>query len=211
MATMPTLRPRRTQQQRREETIGRLLDATADALYEVGYAHTTVQEICSRAGLSQGALFRHFPTRRAVLAATANRVAEVQVQAFRARFDGVVATPETMLEALRELRELTRSRNNQVWHELVHAARTDEKLRREIQPALREYRRRSGQAASEFAGSLFASEDDLRATFRICFHYFDGEAAAGAVVTDTEREEQSLQILTDLVLSRARVPSPSPN
>lgn len=206
MATMPTLRPRRTQQQRREETIGRLLDATADALYEVGYSHTTVHEICSRAGLSQGALFRHFPTRRAVLAATAKRVAEEQVQAFRVRFDGVAATPETMLEALRELRELTRSRNNHVWHELVHAARTDEKLRLEIQPALRDYRRRSGQAASEFAGPLFASEEDLRAAFRICFHYFDGETAASAVVSDTEREEQSLQILTDLVLSRARVP-----
>lgn len=206
MARMPTLRPRRTQQQRREETIGRLLDATADALYEVGYSHTTVQEICSRAGLSQGALFRHFPTRRAVLAATANRVAEEQVQAFRSRFEGVVASPETMLPALRELRDLTRSHNNQVWHELVHAARTDEKLRHEIQPALRDYRRRSAQALNEFAGPMFPSEDELRATFRICFHYFDGEASASAVLSDTEREEKSLQILADLVLSRAGVP-----
>jgi len=59
----------RTQQERREETIGKLLDATIDTLADVGYARTSVREICSRAGVPHGALFCHFDSRLELIAA----------------------------------------------------------------------------------------------------------------------------------------------
>ena len=71
-----TSAPRRTQAERREGTIGALLDATEDVLHERGYAATTVAAVCERAGVSQGGLFRHFATRRALLVAAAERVAD---------------------------------------------------------------------------------------------------------------------------------------
>ncbi|MDQ3403638.1 MAG: TetR/AcrR family transcriptional regulator, partial [Actinomycetota bacterium] len=41
--------PRRTQRERREATIGKLVNATIDAISDVGYARASVQEICGRA------------------------------------------------------------------------------------------------------------------------------------------------------------------
>ena len=61
----------RTQQQRREETIARLLDASIDTIVEVGYARASAAVIARRAEVSDGALFRHFPTMGDFMAATA--------------------------------------------------------------------------------------------------------------------------------------------
>jgi AcrR family transcriptional regulator len=62
MAT-PTARKHRTQAERSERTRELLLDATIECLVELGYARTTVQEICQRAGLSRGAQQHHFTTK----------------------------------------------------------------------------------------------------------------------------------------------------
>ena len=63
----------RTQQQRREDTIARLLDASIDTIIEVGYARASAKVITQRAQVSDGALFRHFPTMGDFMAATAQR------------------------------------------------------------------------------------------------------------------------------------------
>lgn len=52
----------RTQQRRREETIGRLLEACITSIVEVGYARASAAVITKRAEVSVGALFRHFET-----------------------------------------------------------------------------------------------------------------------------------------------------
>lgn len=59
----PTARKHRTQAERSERTRELLLDATIECLVELGYARTTVQEICQRAGLSRGAQQHHFTTK----------------------------------------------------------------------------------------------------------------------------------------------------
>jgi AcrR family transcriptional regulator len=48
-----------------------LLDATTASLVAHGYAGASTTAICALAGVSQGALFRHFPTKGALLAETA--------------------------------------------------------------------------------------------------------------------------------------------
>ncbi len=65
---------RRTQEERRETTIRKLLDAATEALIEDGYAAASVQNVCDRAGLSQGALFRHFATREELMVAVGHDV-----------------------------------------------------------------------------------------------------------------------------------------
>lgn len=60
----------RTQQQRREETVARLLQASIDTIIEVGYARASAAVITKRAGVSVGALFRHFETMGDFMAAT---------------------------------------------------------------------------------------------------------------------------------------------
>src|SRR3954468_10651590 len=58
----------RTQAERSEHTRELLLDATIECLVELGYAHTTVHEICLRAGLSRGAQQHHFTTKAELMA-----------------------------------------------------------------------------------------------------------------------------------------------
>ena len=55
--------PRRSQSERRAETIELLLDATIATIAELGYHRATTAEICARAGVTHGALFHHFETR----------------------------------------------------------------------------------------------------------------------------------------------------
>lgn len=56
-------------QDRSERTRERLLDATVACLIEIGYARTSMQEVCTRAELSRGAQLHHFPTKAGLMAA----------------------------------------------------------------------------------------------------------------------------------------------
>src|SRR4051812_49629209 len=63
-----------TQTERREATRGALLGAAVESLMEHGVAGFTTSEVVRRAGLSNGALFRYFPTKADLLAATVEHV-----------------------------------------------------------------------------------------------------------------------------------------
>src|SRR6266508_1349164 len=65
---MDTVKRHRTQAERSEHTRELLLDATIECLVELGYARTTVHEICLRAGLSRGAQQHHFTTKAELMA-----------------------------------------------------------------------------------------------------------------------------------------------
>ena len=66
---MRTATRRRTQAERRAESRDRLLDAALGCLAERGYAGTTFPEVVRRAGLSNGALWRHFRTKAELMVA----------------------------------------------------------------------------------------------------------------------------------------------
>jgi AcrR family transcriptional regulator len=56
-------RTHRTQAERSERTRAQLFEATIECLLDLGYAGTSVNEICKRAGLSRGAQQHHFATK----------------------------------------------------------------------------------------------------------------------------------------------------
>ena len=118
----------RTQQQRREETIARLLDASIDTIIEVGYARASAAAIAKRAQVSDGALFRHFPTMGDFMAATAHEVMRRQLELFTKRVAEIPADQPALAAALTILRDVTGNATNTVMYELLVAARTDEKL-----------------------------------------------------------------------------------
>ncbi len=115
----------RTQAERRASTQAKVLDATIEALVAVGYAGTSTTEVCRRAGVSQGALFRYWPTKGELLADAAahllGRVTTAYEQAFAGR--GVGAR-----EALEALWQTYRQPDLQAAVELYVAARTDPDL-----------------------------------------------------------------------------------
>ena len=50
----------------------KLLDAAVSIIREKGYAATSVDELCTRAGVTKGAFFHHFPTKDSLAVAAAN-------------------------------------------------------------------------------------------------------------------------------------------
>ena len=64
----------------------KLLDASLSLIRERGFAATTVDELCTRAGVTKGAFFHHFASKEdlAVAAALAAAREEVNLQMTRA-------------------------------------------------------------------------------------------------------------------------------
>jgi AcrR family transcriptional regulator len=196
---------RRTQAERREGTIRKLLDAATDTLIEVGYAGATVQAICARAGVSQGGLFRHFPTREALIAAVGADVGRAILADFRAEFDAQRKREDPLPLAIRLLRAQCGSRPNQAWYELAMAARTNETLRRALAPVAVQYYADIEALAREVAPELalrFGADFPLMVQTVIAI--FDGEQLHGFVVGDAAASERRVELVEAFVRTLAR-------
>jgi AcrR family transcriptional regulator len=127
---------RRTQAERRETTRAALLDAALAQLVEGGLATFTTTEVARRAELSQGALFKHFPSKAELLAA----VAEHLFEQLRARFERAYARkPEgsrSVVEGLELLWAQMLDPRLAAAFELYTAARTDRELQARLGPVV---------------------------------------------------------------------------
>lgn len=74
-----------------------LLEAAFDVIRSKGYAATTVDDICARAGLSKGAFFHHFSSKEELAVAAARHWSEVTAQLFA---DAPYHQPDDPLERL---------------------------------------------------------------------------------------------------------------
>jgi AcrR family transcriptional regulator len=200
-----TTTQRRTQAQRREGTITALLDATVRCLTERGYAATSTAVVCAEAGVSQGALFRHFPTRQALLVATAEHVATRNVEAFRATTeDAAVDTADDVAAVLGHLRAAVLSPANQTWRELLVAARSDADLRTALLPARESLQAQMLAAAADLWRDRLPAED-LPAVLSIVVNMLDGLAFSALDPDPTAAPgrtvERALRLLAGMVVS----------
>src|SRR2546429_7813146 len=83
--------PRRTQEERRSQTQTRLLDATAEALADLGWAGLSTTDVARRAGVSRGAQQHHYPTKMTLVAAALEHLLVKMRDEYQASF---AALPE---------------------------------------------------------------------------------------------------------------------
>ena len=197
----------RTQQQRREETVARLLDASIDTIIEVGYARASAAVIAKRAQVSDGALFRHFPTMGDFMAATAREVMRRQLDLFTKQVAEIPASQPALEAALTILRDVTGNPTNTVMYELLVAARTDEKLKATLQEVLTEYATNIYDIARSLPGADRFPEDTFAALVAILTNTFDGAAIVRAVLPQPDIEAGRIALLTALL--SAMVPTDS--
>ena len=131
--------PRRTQEERRAATRAALLEAALETLVEVGVAGFTTTEVVRRAGTSQGALFKHFPTKADLWTATIEHLFaalradwERDVQAVAP--EGPSAPPAGGLLS-RQMHDAALG----AAFELYTVARTDATLRASLEPVVRDH------------------------------------------------------------------------
>lgn len=189
----------RTQQQRREETVARLLQASIDTIIEVGYARASAAVITKRAGVSVGALFRHFETMGDFMAATAYEVLRRQLETFTKQVAEIPADRPVLPAALTILRDITAGSTNAVLYELMVAARTDEKLKETLQNVLGQYSAKIHDAARALPGAESFPEETFPVIVALMTNVFDGAAIVRGVLPQPELEEQRIPMLTALL------------
>lgn len=189
----------RTQQQRREETVARLLQASIDTIIEVGYARASAAVITKRAGVSVGALFRHFETMGDFMAATAYEVLRRQLETFTKQVAEIPADRPALPAALTILRDITAGSTNAVLYELMVAARTDEKLKETLQNVLGQYSAKIHDAARALPGAESFPGETFPVIVALMTNVFDGAAIVRGVLPQPELEEQRIPMLTALL------------
>ncbi|HEY6882087.1 MAG TPA: TetR/AcrR family transcriptional regulator [Polyangiales bacterium] len=132
-----TITVRRSQRERRDETRQKLLEATLACLGELGYARTTTTEIVQRAGVSQGALFKHFSNKAALMSAAVEHLFDELVANYEATF---AELPRDASHAFDLLWEFFTGQKLALAFELYLAARTDAPLRAALEPVVRLHR-----------------------------------------------------------------------
>ena len=187
-------------QQRREEiTVGRLLEACIATIIEVGYARASAAVITKRAGMSVGALFRHFETMGDFMAATASEVLRRQIETFTKQVAAIPSDRPALEAALTILRDITSSPTNAVLYELMIAARTDEKLNATLQNVLEQYTSKICDAAQALPGADGFPQETFPVLVALLTNVFDGAAILRAVLPQHDIENQRIALLTSLL------------
>jgi AcrR family transcriptional regulator len=100
--TTPRKKPR---QQRSQDTVACILDATARVLCATGYDRASTNRVALAAGVSVGSLYQYFPSKEALVAALVDRHVEQMTSLVQRKLAEVSAAPldvavRTMIEAM---------------------------------------------------------------------------------------------------------------
>lgn len=190
--------PRRTQQQRREETRQRLLDATIDCLVEHGFAGTTTQRVQERAGVSRGALLHHFASKADLLAAATHHVAELRLAHIRAETEGGAQSRE---KGLALLRTAMSGPYFLAGLELWLAARTDADLRAALLPAERDVGAAQRAVMADIFGAETAAREDFPLLCESLLVLHRGLAFTGVLREDPMFDDEMLRLWVDRFLT----------
>ncbi|SNY84662.1 transcriptional regulator, TetR family [Nocardia amikacinitolerans] len=196
-------RPRRTQQQRRAATVAKLIEATIAAIGEVGYQRATVQEICGRAGLSVGAMFRQFDSRLDLVVRTADEIVTRQLAGFRAVMEQLGAQENPLEVALRFLRDAQSSTITHALREIYLAARSDAELRDRIAPTVEQY---YAEIVAEVERTEVLRDFPARIReplFFLTLHLFSGQAIVRGVIPNPERDDAVFTLVLDMLTTYA--------
>ncbi len=131
---------RQPQQARSLATHRRLLDAAVETLVARGLSGTSTPEVCRRAGTSQGALFKHFPSKTALLAATIEHLFARLVDDFRRGFAAIDEQEDRVAGAVHALAGVFADPRLGMVFELYAAARTDPELHGALAAVLARHR-----------------------------------------------------------------------
>ena len=96
------MRPHRTQAERSEEMRARLSEAAYDIIAERGHSAFRTAMVAARAGVSQGALLHHFPTKDALTLAAVDRALSKAELAANDRLSGKTSTVKAALSTMIE-------------------------------------------------------------------------------------------------------------
>ena len=200
--------PRRTQAERREGTRQKLLAATVRCLVEVGYARTTTVRVASLAGCSQGALFKHFPGKGALLGAAVESLFPRLISEYVTVLERLPAEGDRAARAVELLWELYERPDLQAALELFVAARTDPELAAVLAQVNPPHRARLRAVGRELFPRAAARPQDFEALVELTLYAVQGMAVE-RMSQPTSRAHRRVLTMLAGQLRAALLPSPA--
>lgn len=167
---------RRSQAVRRAETRRRLLAATIDCLATAGYAGTTTSQVCARADVSQGALFKHFATKAELLSAAAEQLFADLVTDYRTAFATLAATEDPSAVAVDVLWDVLHQPRLRAAFELYLAARSERELAERLGPVTQRHSENLRAEARALFPEAAQHNPDFEALVDVIVSAVQGEA-----------------------------------
>ncbi len=146
----------------------RVCEAATAHLAEFGYHRTSIGKIAEHAGVSQGALQHHYPTKDDLIAAVVECILARSVKWFSLARLELARGPDAFGEVVRRSwREQFCSDDYAAILEILTASRTDTTLLDRISPALARWRARIGAEIAELLPSTQRTAAELDAVLSI--------------------------------------------
>lgn len=196
---------RRTQAERRATTRTKLLDAVLDELVAVGHASLTTPAVCRRAGVSQGALFKHFATKAGLVSAAIEHLFAGLVADYGRSFATASSAGEPVERGVALLWQVFQDPRLLAAYDLYTAARTDAELRANLSVVVRSH----GEALHELAAMLFGDfpPERLRAVVDVTILAMQGLVLNEMATGREARREELPALLVELASAMLRTPS----
>ncbi|MEM7437636.1 MAG: TetR/AcrR family transcriptional regulator [Myxococcota bacterium] len=176
----------------------KLVAVAIDALVEDGYVRATTTNIVARAGVSQGALFKHFSSKNELLAAALAELFTSLRQEFRERLN-TKSGPDRVAVGLEVLWALCHSPKLTAAFELYLAARTDEDLSARIHPVMLAHRAASVEQAIAVFPPQIQAHPGLPALVAAMINMVQGAALVSSVLPNSTAAPQGLDVMERFV------------
>jgi AcrR family transcriptional regulator len=193
--------------ERRSRALTALVEASLATLGEVGYTRLRTADVAKRSGMSEGALFRYFPTKYDLIRASLEMTLDRHVNRLVAAFVDLEAGQVDRRSLLEMLWELL-SHHEMAWtFELFAASYTDRRLRETIAPALNRHSEQVDEASitvmEDIAG---VPRDFARQAINLSTWAMQGLVLRDMGRGDSRSQGEVIELL--LILAEAAYPQP---
>jgi len=187
--------PAPPQQARSRATRKKLLNACVDCLCCVGFSNTTTTMIAKKAGVSQGALFKHFASKPQLIAATTQHLFTKLFDEFREAFSIDNSHDDVISSVLPALWAVFLKPELYVVVELYIAARTDDSLREALVPVTAQHREHLLEEARRLFPVSAAKNPRFDVAVDAIMATMQGAAISAVTINDPPRVARFTQFL----------------
>ena len=185
-AETPPIRKRIPNAERTATTRAKLIEATIQTLYELGYHQTSTVIVAKRAGVSRGAMLHHFPTKADLIVATAEHIRRMRRALHKQRLSAFETPKGKFLALVDILWEAMLSPSGVARLEIMLSTRSDPELAKRIEDINDEIDRSHKDRTWRLGADMGLDEGRHRETFDAFVQLY---AAAGrGLAIDALRE-----------------------
>lgn len=182
---------RLTQAERRQQTLQKLHEATVACIVNKGFSRLTTADIAEAADLSQGALFRYYPTKTAAVAGATHYLFDKVIRDFNCLL-GEPCEPNLM-KIVDDLEAWFHSADFIAVSRLFAESSADAELKEAIQPIIEQHRLNT----HALIGQAFPAESQamLRSAAHAVIYLMQGIATEKHLIADDFIERDIMQLV----------------